>query len=286
MSLVHAIRRGLRNLVSRTTFERELDDELRDYLERATAEHLRAGASLPEAARAARREIGSLEAAKEEVRSGLWEASVQACWRDVVYGARMLARRPGVTTVVVLTLALGIGANSAIFSLVDAVLLRTLPVGRPEQLVLIEQGMARGGTQNMSRPLFERLRDEGLAIGLLSNTVWPAAWHDEILDRDGVLHLLDGRVYTSEIDWTKPHEEAFAAARAAIGVHDPTACVYVGDRLFDDIWGAHNAGMRAIWVPHSDIPPEQLGHSEGKPDAIVQSLSDIPGLLSQINSPS
>ena len=136
------------------------------------------------------------------------------------------------------------------------------------------------------RPLFESLRADGLAIGVLSNTVWPAAWHDEILDRDGVLHLIDGRVYTSEIDWTKPHEAAFAAARSAVGVDDPTACVYVGDRLFDDIWGAQNAGMRAIWVPHSDIPPEQLGHSEGKPDAIVQSLSDIPGLLSRINSPS
>ena len=137
-----------------------------------------------------------------------------------------------------------------------------------------------------ARPLFERLRSDGLAIGLLSNTVWPAAWHDEILDRDGVLGLIDGRVYTSEIDWTKPHEAAFAAARSAVGVDDPAACVYVGDRLFDDIWGAQNAGMRAIWVPHSEIPPEQIGHSEGKPDAVVQSLSDIPGLLSRINSSS
>jgi putative hydrolase of the HAD superfamily len=137
-------------------------------------------------------------------------------------------------------------------------------------------------TDQEVRPLLERLRDEGLAIGLLSNTVWPAAWHDEILDRDGVLHLIDGRVYTSEIDWTKPHGEAFAAARAAIGVDDPAACVYVGDRLFDDIWGARNAGMRTVWVPHSDIPPEQIGHTEGKPDAVVQSLGDIPDVLSRI----
>jgi putative hydrolase of the HAD superfamily len=137
-------------------------------------------------------------------------------------------------------------------------------------------------TDQEVRPLLERLRDQGLAIGLLSNTVWPAAWHDEILDRDGVLHLIDGRVYTSEIDWTKPHEEAFAAARAAIGVDDPAACVYVGDRLFDDIWGARNAGMRTVWVPHSDIPPEQIGHTEGKPDAVVQSLGDIPDVLPRI----
>jgi putative hydrolase of the HAD superfamily len=134
-----------------------------------------------------------------------------------------------------------------------------------------------------ARPLLERLRADGLAVGLLSNTVWPAAWHDEILDRDGVLDLIDGRVYTSEIDWTKPHEAAFAAARAAIGVDDPAACVYVGDRLFDDIWGAQNAGMRAVWVPHSEIPADQLGHSEGRPDAVVQSLRDIPEVISQIS---
>ena len=134
------------------------------------------------------------------------------------------------------------------------------------------------------QPLLERLRSDGLAIGLLSNTTWPAAWHDEILERDGVLDLIDGRVYTSEIDWTKPHQAAFAAARAAIGDHDPAACVYVGDRLFDDIWGAQNAGMRTIWVPHSEIPPEQIGHSEGKPDAVVQSLLDIPDVLRQIRA--
>lgn len=134
-----------------------------------------------------------------------------------------------------------------------------------------------------ARPLLERLRADGLAIGLLSNTVWPGAWHDEILDRDGVLHLIDGRVYTSEIDWTKPHEAAFAAARSALGIDDPATCLYVGDRLFDDIWGAQNAGMAAVWVPHSDIPPDQIGHTEGTPDAVVKSLSDIPDVISQIS---
>jgi putative hydrolase of the HAD superfamily len=138
-------------------------------------------------------------------------------------------------------------------------------------------------TDPQVRPLFERLRADGVALGVLSNTVWPGAWHDEILDRDGVLHLIDGRVYTSEIDWTKPHAEAFAAAREAVGADDPARCVYVGDRLFDDIWGAHNAGMRAVWVPHSDIPADQIGHTEGDPDAVVQSLRDIPDVLPHIS---
>lgn len=132
------------------------------------------------------------------------------------------------------------------------------------------------------RPVFERLRAEGVTVGLLSNTVWPAAWHDEILERDGVLDLLDGRVYTSQIDWTKPHAAAFEAARAAVGASDPARCVYVGDRLFDDIWGAQNAGMIAVWVPHSEIPAAQVGHTEGTPDAVVQALADIPDVILQI----
>ena len=91
--------------------------------------------------------------------------------------------------------------------------------------------------------------------------------------------LIDGDVYTSEIPWTKPSPNAFRAAMETVGVSDPARCVYVGDRLFDDIWGAHNAGMRAIHVPHSAIPAEQVGHSEGTPDAVVQRLLEIPDVV-------
>jgi putative hydrolase of the HAD superfamily len=124
-------------------------------------------------------------------------------------------------------------------------------------------------------PLFSRLRLDGLKVGVLSNTVWPRAWHEDIFERDGVLDLVDGAVYTSEIPWTKPSPEAFRAAMHAVGVEDPAAGVFVGDRLFDDIWGAANAGMRTVYVPHSDIPLQQLGHSEGEPDAVVERLTDV-----------
>jgi putative hydrolase of the HAD superfamily len=124
-------------------------------------------------------------------------------------------------------------------------------------------------------PLFSRLRADGVKVGLLSNTVWPRAWHEEFFERDGVLDLLDGAVYTSEIPWTKPSPEAFRAAMAAVGVDDPAACVFVGDRLFDDIWGAANVGMRTIHLPHSDIPREQVGHSQGEPDAVVDRLAHV-----------
>ena len=115
----------------------------------------------------------------------------------------------------------------------------------------------------------------GIRVGVLSNTIWPRAWHDGFFRRHGVLDLIDGAVYTSEVPWTKPAPEAFHAAAQAVGVPDPTECVFVGDRLFDDIWGAANVGMRTIHVSHSDIPVEQVGHSEGTPDATVQQLSDI-----------
>jgi putative hydrolase of the HAD superfamily len=130
-------------------------------------------------------------------------------------------------------------------------------------------------------PLFERLRGEGIKVGVLSNTIWPRDWHRGFFERDGVDHLIDGDVYTSEIPWTKPSAEAFGAAMAAVDVEDPAACVYVGDRLFDDIWGAQNAGMRAIFVPHSAIPASQLGHSEGEPDAVVERLLEVADVVAR-----
>jgi putative hydrolase of the HAD superfamily len=129
------------------------------------------------------------------------------------------------------------------------------------------------------RPTLERLRADGLRIGVLSNTIWPREWHVGFFERDGVYDLIDGDVYTSEIPWTKPSPHAFAAAMEAVGVTDPSLCVYVGDRLYDDIWGAQQAGLRAVHIPLSDIPPQQMGTSVGVPDGVVHSLAELPGLL-------
>src|SRR3954447_19303305 len=137
-------------------------------------------------------------------------------------------------------------------------------------------------TDPQARPLFEVLRSAGIRIGVLSNTIWPRAWHEGFFRRDGVHHLLDGDVYTSEIPWTKPSPHAFRAAMDAVGATDPARCVYVGDRLYDDVWGARNAGLRAIHIPLSSIPVEQVGHSEGEPDAVAHELSEIPGLLESL----
>ena len=129
--------------------------------------------------------------------------------------------------------------------------------------------------------LFEWLRSRDIRVGVLSNTVWPREWHEEFFARDGVLDLIDGAVYTSEVPWTKPSPEAFRAAMGAVGVERPRRCAFVGDRLFDDIWGAAQVGMRTIHVPHSVIPVEQHGHTEGDPDAVVHRLAEIPEVLSR-----
>jgi putative hydrolase of the HAD superfamily len=132
-----------------------------------------------------------------------------------------------------------------------------------------------------ARPLFETLREGGTKVGVLSNTIWPREWHRGFFERDGVLDLIDADVYTSEILWTKPAPEAFQAAVEALGLSDPTRCVYVGDRLFDDVWGAHNAGLRAIHIPLSNIPAEQVGHTEGEPDAVVHRLAEIGDVIAR-----
>jgi putative hydrolase of the HAD superfamily len=136
-------------------------------------------------------------------------------------------------------------------------------------------------TDPQVRPLFERLRSTGVKVGVLSNTIWPRAWHVGFFERDGVADLIDGDVYTSEIPWTKPSPDAFRAAMEALGASDPGRCVYVGDRLYDDIWGAKSAGMRAIHVPHSRIPTDQLGHVVGTPDGVAGSLSEVAALVAR-----
>jgi len=123
--------------------------------------------------------------------------------------------------------------------------------------------------------LLRHLRERGIKVGVLSNTFWPRDWHEEIFRRDGLLGLIDGAVYTSEIDWTKPHPEAFRAAMAAVGVSDPGGCVFVGDRPYDDVHGAQRAGMRAVLMPNSGVP----AFPDSVPDAVVSRLADLRPLL-------
>jgi putative hydrolase of the HAD superfamily len=124
-------------------------------------------------------------------------------------------------------------------------------------------------------PLFAGLRRRGIRVGVLSNTIWSRDYHERIFARDGVLDLIDGAVYTSEIDHAKPHRAAFRSAMAVVGVCDPAGCVYVGDRAYEDVHGAQRVGMRAVLVPHSDIPAAQQVPVDVHPDAVAHRLLDV-----------
>lgn len=120
-------------------------------------------------------------------------------------------------------------------------------------------------------PVLAALRADGLRVAMLSNTHWPRAFHEHFLERDGLVELIDVRLYTSEMPFQKPHPTAFLAAAAALDV-DPAAAVFVGDRPWDDISGAQAAGMRAVLRPNPFAP--DLDGIE--PDARI---SDLPALL-------
>jgi len=140
---------GLTRMFRSARVEQELDEELHSYLESSVDAKVRAGMTPEDARRAGRAEFGSIDAVKDHTRDVGWEATVEQVWRDVKYALRTLRKSPAFAAVVVLTLTLGIGANSAIFSAVNAIMLRSLPAERPEELVSVT-ALYPGGAEPFS----------------------------------------------------------------------------------------------------------------------------------------
>ena len=129
-------------------------------------------------------------------------------------------------------------------------------------------------TDAQVRPLWEGLHARGIRVGVLSNTIWTREYHRGIFERDGVLDLLDADLYSSEIEHVKPHPEAFRAICRELEV-EPRRAVYVGDRVFEDVHGPQQVGMRAILIPHSDIPANQRVEVTAMPDGHAHQLLDV-----------
>ncbi len=167
MSLWRQITRGLRVLTHRRRADQDVADEVRDYFDHATAEFEARGLSAEEARRAARLEFGSPTMIREEARSYGWERFFGTLMADLQYAARQLIHNPGFAVVSLLTLALGIGASTAIFSAINPILFKSLPYPNAGRLMLIQE-MRNSGPRQVSFGTFHGLEERSRSFDAMA----------------------------------------------------------------------------------------------------------------------
>ncbi len=195
MSLLSSLRSVVTALVDRGRVENDTDEELRAHVQNRADDLERSGLTRAEAERRARIEFGGHEKFKEECREAGGGNLVQILLQDSRYALRVFSRTPLTTAVALLSLALGIGANTAIFSLIDTVMLRLLPVHEPGELVQIlrnDPSRAGPGVSSFTNPLWEQLRDHQ---DVFSDTFSWSVWQFN-LAQGGAVHYVNG-IYTS-----------------------------------------------------------------------------------------
>ena len=226
----------LRNLLRRDRVEADLDAEVRGYVEMLADEKIAGGMDPERARREARLAVGGVEQVKEEVRAVRAGALVEQVLQDVRYGLRGLRRAPGFTAAVMVTLALGIGANTATFSVIDALLLRPLPVDAPDRLVAVYRG-AGGTVGAFAYPDFVDLSQQ---TGVLDGV---AAWGTQ-----SAWVRLGGDVERATLHLVSPNYFRVLGLTPQVGAGFPdrsdtasTGTVVIADRLWRTRFGADPA---------------------------------------------
>ncbi len=239
MALWHSFRYGLRNLASTQNRAQDVADEVEQYFAEAEAAYRARGLSPEEARQAVRKEIGTMSAAREEARTFGWENGLRATWADARYAIRQLIKHPAFTWTAVLTLALGIGANTAIFTVIQSVLLAPLPYAHADKLAMLKTHWMDSGrtTPRMTGPDAVDVRTQTKSLEAMSlygggnegvvlrnhATYTVVTWVDENFARVFDLRPIAGRLFTNaeshravmvSADFARDN---FGGAQAALG---------------------------------------------------------------------
>ena len=251
---------GIRGLFRKERAEGELDDELRDFLEKSTAEKMRAGMTQEEARRAARMEMGGVEVVKEEVRAASWETHLETFWSDLRFGARLLRFNPVFAGAAILSLALGIGANTAIFQLLDAVRLRSLPVKNAQEIarVKFDRRGSRSGNFSTRYPdftfaIWEQIRNN--QQGFSNVYAWAPVQFN--VSPSGEVHNVQGLFVSGEFFGTLGAEPALG--RLLGKADDQTGCGAGGAVLSYSYWQRQYGGSgdvleRNVTINRQPVP--------------------------------
>ena len=193
VTIVHRLRTWFLWVFQRQRLERSLDDDLQEYVQHSAADKVRDGLSPEQAIRAARMELNGVEQTKERVRSVLSPATLDACMKDVRFALRMMASNRMFTALCVLCLALGIGANATIFSFMESILFRSLPIEEPRSMVVLSWRMSQPPSPDSPSPI-RLLRGVVTADGAgARGLVWPYPAFEMFQAEEGVFANLLGQ---------------------------------------------------------------------------------------------
>lgn len=280
---------GIRALLQRDRVEQDLDEELVAYLETAVDRHMSAGLSHEAATRAARIELGSLAAVRQHVHEAGWESHLDGLWQDAGYAARTLRKAPGFTAVAVLTLALAIGANTAIFSIVNGLMLRALPVAAPEQLAMLSthNAVAQGYPAGFNYTIWNQLRERATPVGRA--VAWTVFLERLDLAQDGEADLADGLFvsgnFFDELGVAPLLGRAFNPSEDTLGSAESRVAVISHGLWQRRFGGAPDVVGRSMLVERMPVtivgvaPPRFLGPEVGRAFDLAMPIGSAPLIL-------